>query len=99
MKWWQSSSFKIAAVAVVVVATLAFLRFKTQPKPASHFDEIHHKSPVDGRQTLTVAFGPVTCHLSCPVTDDASRTSTTGTAFDALRFFEFPSIVDALTTK
>src|SRR5205823_727873 len=41
----------------------------------------------------------VTCHLTCPVTDYASRTSTTGTRFDALRFGEFPPIVEALKTK
>ena len=52
-----------------------------------------------GRQTLTVAFIPVTCHLTCPVTDYASKTSTTGTEFDAMRFGEFPSIVEALKTK
>jgi NitT/TauT family transport system substrate-binding protein len=51
------------------------------------------------RQDLTVAFIPVTCHLTCPVTDYASKTSTTGTRFDAMRFTEFPTIVEALKTK
>ncbi len=46
-----------------------------------------------------MAFLPVTCHLTCPVTDFASRTSTTGTEFDAIRFAEFPSIIEALKTK
>jgi NitT/TauT family transport system substrate-binding protein len=41
----------------------------------------------------------VTCHLTCPVTDYASKTSTTGTEFDAMRFGEFASIVEALKTK
>jgi NitT/TauT family transport system substrate-binding protein len=99
MKWWQSSTFRIAAVAIIVVATLTFLRFRTQPRPKSHEEEIFHQAPTSGRQSLTVAFVPVTCHLTCPVTDYASRTSTTGTEFDALRFFEFPSIIDALKTK
>ena len=31
---------------------------------------------VGGRQELTVGFLPVTCHLTCPVTDFATRTST-----------------------
>jgi NitT/TauT family transport system substrate-binding protein len=51
------------------------------------------------RQSLEVAFLPVTCHLTCPVTDYASRTSTTGTEFNALRFTEFPPIIEALKTK
>jgi NitT/TauT family transport system substrate-binding protein len=51
------------------------------------------------KQNLEVAFLPVTCHLTCPVTDYASKTSTTGTRFDALLFTEFPSIVEALKTK
>jgi NitT/TauT family transport system substrate-binding protein len=50
-------------------------------------------------QSLEVAFVPVTCHLTCPVTDYASKTSTTGTRFDALRFTEFPPIVEAVKTK
>jgi NitT/TauT family transport system substrate-binding protein len=75
------------------------LRYRALHKPRPHTEEVFHHAPTQGRQTLTVAFIPVTCHLTCPVTDYASKTSTTGTEFDAMRFGEFPSIVEALKTK
>lgn len=90
----------IALALVLAVGALAWLRLRALAKPRPHWEEEHHRSGVEGaRQTLEVAFLPVTCHLTCPVTDYASRTSTTGTSFDALRFTEFPPIVEALTTK
>ena len=86
-----------AALACVVL--LALLRYRTLHKARPHTEEVFHEAPTQGRQKLTVAFIPVTCHLTCPVTDYASKTSTTGTEFDAMRFGEFPSIVEALKTK
>jgi NitT/TauT family transport system substrate-binding protein len=77
----------IVAAVVIGFAALALLRYRHQI-----FDR-------GQRQTLTVAFVPVTCHLTCPVTDFASKTSTTGTRFDALRFTEFPTIVESLKAK
>ncbi len=78
---------------------LVLLRYRTLHKPRPHTEEVFHEAPTQGRQRLTVAFIPVTCHLTCPVTDYASKTSTTGTEFDAMRFGEFASIVEALKTK
>lgn len=46
--------------------------------------------------TLNVAFLPVTCHLTCPVTDYASKTSDTGTRFNSKLYEEFPPIADAM---
>jgi NitT/TauT family transport system substrate-binding protein len=88
-----------AAAVVGYVALLVFFRHRALHKPRPHTEETYHHAPTQGRQTLTVAFIPVTCHLTCPVTDYASKTSTTGTEFDAMRFGEFPSIVEALKTK
>ena len=48
---------------------------------------------------LMVGFLPVTCHLTCPVTDFASRTTTTGTKFNSQRFTEFPTVVEALKAR
>jgi NitT/TauT family transport system substrate-binding protein len=96
----RSKAFLIVAALVVFVGGIAYLRMRALQKPRPHWEEELHQSGVQNpRQTLQVAFLPVTCHLTCPVTDYASRTSTTGTAFDALRFTEFPPIVEALTTK
>jgi len=49
--------------------------------------------------TLDVGFLPVTCHLTCPVTDFATRTTTTSTRFESQRFTEFPTVVEALKTR
>ncbi|MEJ7597916.1 MAG: ABC transporter substrate-binding protein [Kofleriaceae bacterium] len=45
---------------------------------------------------LNVGFLPVTCHLTCPLTDYATRSTTTGTRFTSQRFTEFPTVVEAL---
>jgi NitT/TauT family transport system substrate-binding protein len=92
-RWLQ-----LLAVAAFLVV-LAGLRYRTLHRPRPHTEEDFHRAATKSRQTLTVAFIPVTCHLTCPVTDFASKTSTTGTEFDAMRFGEFPSIIEALKTK
>lgn len=78
----NAATLKRIAIVVAAITLLAVLRFK--PWERSY------------RRTLSVAFVPVTCHLTCPVTDFASKTTNTGTRFDAVRFTEFPSIVEAL---
>jgi NitT/TauT family transport system substrate-binding protein len=47
------------------------------------------------QQELTVGFLPVTCHLTCPVTDFATRTSKS-TRFISKRFTDFPTVVEAV---
>jgi NitT/TauT family transport system substrate-binding protein len=97
----KRSTFVLIVVACAVgLSLLALLRYRVAQKPRSHEEETFHRGP-DGAQerSLTVAFIPVTCHLTCPVTDYASKTSTTGTRFDAMRFSEFPSIVEAMRSK
>jgi NitT/TauT family transport system substrate-binding protein len=47
------------------------------------------------RQEIAVGFLPVTCHLTCPVTDFATRTSS-NYHFKSMRFTDFPTVVDAL---
>ena len=90
----------LPAIAVLLgLVLLSVLRYRSLHKARPHTEETYHHAPTTGRQTLTVAFLPVTCHLTCPVTDYASKTSTTGTEFDAMRFGEFPSIIEALKTK
>jgi NitT/TauT family transport system substrate-binding protein len=95
------STGMLSAIAIVAaIALIVFLRIRSLDKPRPHWEEDVHRANVEGaRQMLEVAFLPVTCHLTCPVTDYASRTSTTGTEFDALRFTEFPPIIEALKSK
>ena len=49
--------------------------------------------------SLDVGFLPVTCHLTCPVTDFATRSTTTGTRFDSQRFSDFPTVIEALKAR
>jgi NitT/TauT family transport system substrate-binding protein len=78
----KSANIKLIAKIALAVAILVVLRFK--PWQRSY------------RQTLDVAYLPVTCHLTCPVADYASKTTTTGTRFNAIRRAAFPEIVEAL---
>lgn len=62
-----------------------------------------HKRPWEvtgaSASTLSVGFLPVTCHLTCPVTDFATKSTTTGTRFQSQRFTEFPTVVEALKAR
>lgn len=96
----NSKTLRIVAIVVVIFGFISYMRYRTIHKPADHTEEDVHIGTNTGQaQTLEVAFLPVTCHLTCPVTDYASKTSVTGTRFDALRFGEFPSIVEALKSS
>jgi NitT/TauT family transport system substrate-binding protein len=79
---------RIAAVTSAALLVLALL---------------HHPpwnvKPAYGGQQLSVGFLPVTCHLTCPVTDFATKSTTTSTRFVSQRFTEFPTVVDALKTR
>jgi NitT/TauT family transport system substrate-binding protein len=50
------------------------------------------------RSVLKVGFLPVTCHLTCPVTDFASRTSRFA-HFESQRYTEFPPIAEAIKAR
>jgi NitT/TauT family transport system substrate-binding protein len=78
-------------LALITVGTLAVLT-------------VLHKKPWQGSATaaageLQVGYLPVTCHLTCPVTDYATKTTTTSTRFISQRFTEFPTVVEALKAR
>ena len=81
---------RVAAITAAVLTVLALL---------------HHRpwkgvrTAAAGQQELDVGFLPVTCHLTCPVTDFATRTTTTSTRFTSQRFTEFATVVEALKTR
>jgi len=79
---------RLAAVTTAVLLVLALL---------------HHRpwdvKPAYAGGHLDVGFLPVTCHLTCPVTDFATRTTTTSTRFTSMRFSEFPTVVEALKAR
>lgn len=73
--------------AMLFTAALGVLRYK----PWVSTDT----GPTGTREELTVGFLPVTCHLTCPVTDFATRTSR-GTRFESQRFTDFPTMVESM---
>jgi NitT/TauT family transport system substrate-binding protein len=74
-------------IGLGVLAGLALLA-------AARFQLWQSQSPTAGRQELTVGYLPVTCHLTCPVTDFATRTSQFA-FFQSQRFSDWPSVAEA----
>jgi NitT/TauT family transport system substrate-binding protein len=77
--------------AIAFVALLGILRLRPWQGTRTPAGEA---APVT-RETLAVGFLPVTCHLTCPVTDYASKTSRS-TRFESQRFTDFPTVVETV---
>ncbi|MEP7218779.1 MAG: ABC transporter substrate-binding protein [Bacteroidota bacterium] len=80
----RSSMARWIVGAFGLLVVLGLLRFKPWQEETVH-----------PRQQLTVGFLPVTCHLTCPVTDFATKTSSS-TRFQSQRFTDFPTMVEAI---
>ena len=78
--------------ALLVVIALGVLRTKPWQSPDGPTGTA---ATAVTRETLAVGFLPVTCHLTCPVTDFASKTSP-NTRFESQRFTDFPTVVETL---
>jgi NitT/TauT family transport system substrate-binding protein len=87
----RSAAVRWVLGALVVLAVLAVLR--SRPWKGGGDDG----KAADGapQETLRVGFLPVTCHLTCPVTDYASKTSR-ATRFESQRFTDFPTVVETV---
>jgi NitT/TauT family transport system substrate-binding protein len=79
---------KLALGTAAVLAALTVLHHRPWRRDAS-----------TAATTLAVGYLPVTCHLTCPVTDFATKTTTTSTHFASQRFTEFPTVVEALKAR
>jgi NitT/TauT family transport system substrate-binding protein len=89
----KSSSAARGGVAVVLfVALLVGLRSWTLRRGTESGGATVAKAD---RPVLKVGFLPVTCHLTCPVTDFATRTSGQ-TRFESERFTDFPTVTEAV---
>ena len=78
---------------IAFIAVLGVLRFK--PWQSDSIKETFQGQTKSARQELKVGFLPVTCHLTCPVTDFATRTSTAN-RFESQRFTDFPTVVESV---
>jgi len=79
---------RLTAIVIGVLAVLSVL----------------HLAPWRGSRSaaaaeLSVGYLPVTCHLTCPVTDFATKTTTTSTRFVSQQYSEFPTVVEALKAR
>ncbi len=96
----MSSSLKIGLGVVAAIALLTLLRFQPWHHAQGSADNTIHTGPnAAAKQELTVGFLPVTCHLTCPVTDYASHQSGSGTNFNSQRFTDFPTVAAAVKAK
>jgi NitT/TauT family transport system substrate-binding protein len=92
---------RIIIIAVLIVVALGLLRYRPWSRngPTTARDVIHEGSNKNAKRELTVGYLPVTCHLTCPVTDFASKTTETNTNFNSRVFSDFPTVVSALEAK
>jgi NitT/TauT family transport system substrate-binding protein len=96
----KSTGLKIVLSVVAVLTVLGLLRYKPFVNSnGSISDPIHEGGNKSAIRELTVGFLPVTCHLTCPVTDFASKTTETNTNFNSRVFTDFPTVVSALEAK
>ena len=82
----------IALGVLVLLGGLGLLRFASLRRRSAGVGDSGDGTT---REQLGVGFLPVTCHLTCPVTDFASRTSTT-TRFESQRFMDFPTVAESV---
>ncbi len=82
----------LVGIAAFIVI-LGVLRFK--PWHYGSIGEMFRGHSSSTLQELNVGYLPVTCHLTCPVTDFATRTSTSY-RFNSQRFTDFPTVVESI---
>jgi NitT/TauT family transport system substrate-binding protein len=97
----KPSAKGIVIGVVLVIVTLGVVRYRPWSRTGATTarDVIHEGSNTKATRELTVGFLPVTCHLTCPVTDYASKTTQTSTNFNSRVFTDFPTVVSALEAK
>jgi NitT/TauT family transport system substrate-binding protein len=92
---------KIIIIVILTLTVLGMLRYRPWNSSGALTvrDVIHEGSNTKALRELTVGYLPVTCHLTCPVTDFASKTTQTNTNFNSRVFSDFPTVVSALEAK
>ena len=90
---FRSSTARFVLMALAFISVLTVLRFKPWQRFATGNTAVTNSTK--SREQLGVGFLPVTCHLTCPVTDYATRTST-ASRFESQRFTDFPTVVESI---
>jgi NitT/TauT family transport system substrate-binding protein len=92
---------QIIISVIITITVLGLLRYRPwdSRNAVNVRDVIHEGSNRKAIRELTIGFLPVTCHLTCPVTDYASKTTQTSTNFNSRVFSDFPTVVSALEAK
>jgi len=80
------------AGSLLLLVVLGVLRYRPWEQWVARPDRTEAAA---AREVLGVGFLPVTCHLTCPVTDFASKTSP-HTRFQSERFTDFPTMAETL---
>jgi NitT/TauT family transport system substrate-binding protein len=89
---FRSSAARWILGAAAFLAILGLLRYQPWQREGSGGDGGYGHGP---RESLTVGYLPVTCHLTCPVTSFATQTSST-TRFDSQLFMDFPTMAESM---
>src|SRR4249919_1206347 len=95
-------SYKTVFISgTIFILILGLLRYKPWNGSGSvNVRDVVHEGPNNkALRELTVGFLPVTCHLTCPVTDFASKTTASNTNFNSRMFSDFPTVVSALEAE
>jgi NitT/TauT family transport system substrate-binding protein len=92
---------RLIIIVILTLTGLGLLRYRPWNRhgPTTARDVIHEGSNKKAQRELTVGYLPVTCHLTCPVTDFASKTTESNTNFNSRVFSDFPTVVSALEAK
>ena len=88
---FRNSGLRVAITVVVLFAALALLRYRPWERAGADAGGANGAH----REMLKVGFLPVTCHLTCPVTDFATKKSGT-TRFESQLFTDFPTMVESM---
>ena len=86
----RSSGIRVALIVLALFTSITLLRFRPWNRWGA--------APVSSgapRELLKVGFLPVTCHLTCPVTDYATKTSGKS-RFVSQLYSDFPTVVESI---
>lgn len=92
---FRNTGSRVALIAALSFLAITVLRYRPWDR-ANRADDLAANG--GHREMLKVGFLPVTCHLTCPVTDFATKTSGSS-RFESERFSDFPTMVESIKSN